>query len=305
MKKVLVTGGAGLIGSALCRRLVAEGYSVTCIDNFITSNKNGISDLLKNTNFKLVKLDITKTLPSVLNADKFSEIYHLACPTGVPNLTVLAEEMLSTCSRGTKNILDLAKKHNAKLIFTSSSEVYGDPLVFPQTENYTGNVDPVGIRSPYEEGKRFSEALLISYVRKYNLDAKIIRIFNTYGKKSADDTRVISTFLKNAKQNKSLPVKGKGKQTRTFCYVDDLVAAILIVMAKGKKGEVYNAGSDQEISIYELARTVIRVTKSKSKITFVKRPEHDHNRRRPDLTKLKTLGWNSTYSLEDGLRKLM
>lgn len=307
MKTALVTGGAGLIGSVLCQRLLAQGHKVICVDNFITSERQNISHLLKNQNFTLIEHDITQPMPKLLNhkSSAISHIFHLACPTGVPNLTRLSQEMLETCSVGTKNILDLARKHNAKLVFTSSSEAYGDPLVFPQTETYTGNVDPIGPRSPYEEGKRFSEALVISYVRKYNLDAKIVRVFNTYGRKTYSDTRVVSTFLKNALSGKPLPVAGKGTQTRTFCYVEDLIDALLTVIQKGKKGEVYNAGSDIEISIADLAKSIIKITDSKSKIEFVERPVHDHSRRHPDLTKLKKLGWKQKFTLEKGLEEYL
>lgn len=307
MKKALVTGGAGLIGAALCQRLIEKGDKVICIDNFITSRKSNIAHLLKNPNFKFIEHDITQPLPKFFSHKSLiiHQTYHLACPTGVPNLVPLAKEMLETCSIGTQNILDLAKSHKSSLVFTSSSEVYGDPLIFPQKESYTGNVDPTGIRSPYEEGKRFSEALLVSYVRKHNLNAKIVRVFNTYGKKTFDDTRVVSAFLKNALNGNPLPVAGRGTQTRTFCYVDDLVSALLTVIEKGKKGEVYNAGSDKEISIIELAKTIISTTNSKSKIKFVARPSHDHARRRPDLTKLKKLGWKSKFTLEDGLTEYL
>jgi nucleoside-diphosphate-sugar epimerase len=304
MKQVLVTGGAGLIGAGLCERLLQDGFKVTCIDNFITSSKQNIINLLADTNFTLVEHDITNQLPEKVINTKFETIYHLACPTGVPNLTKLSLEMLRTCSIGTENILELALKHKAKLVFTSSSEVYGDPLVFPQSEDYTGNVDPVGIRSPYEEGKRYAESLVISYVRRHNLDAKIVRLFNTYGPKQFDDTRVITRFMKAAADNKPIPVEGRGEQTRTFCYVDDLVNALLIINEKGTKGEIYNAGSDTEISILELANLVKFATGSKSKIAFIPRPPHDHKRRQPDLSKLKSLGWRQNVGIYEGLKRL-
>jgi len=178
--------------------------------------------------------------------------------------------------------------------------------VFPQKETYNGNVNPTGIRSPYEEGKRFAESLIMSYVRKYNLDAKIVRIFNTYGPYfSTNDTRVIPHFLNKARKNKPLPIAGDGKQTRTFCYVDDLVDSLILVMKKGKKGEIYNAGGDTEISILELAHLIKFVANSKSKLKFVKRPDHDHNGRLPDLTKLKSLGWNPTVGIYEGLKKTL
>lgn len=306
MKNVLVTGGAGLIGAYLCEKLLSQGYKVICIDNFITSSKENVAHLLKNTNFKLIEQDITSTLPPYLFNKSLvvDSIYHLACPTGVPNLTKLSLEMLRTCSIGTEIILNFAVAKKSKLVFTSSSEVYGDPLIFPQKEDYTGNVDPVGIRSPYEEGKRYAESLIISYVRKYDLDAKIVRLFNTYALKKFDDTRVITKFIKAAKENKPITIEGKGEQTRTFCYVDDLVNALLLINDEGKKGEIYNAGSDTEITILELASLVKFVTNSNSKIVSITRPSHDHKRRLPDLSKLKALGWSQNVGIYEGLKKV-
>ncbi len=304
MKKVLVTGGAGLIGAYLCEKLLSQGHKVICVDNFITTSRENIKHLSVSPNFRLIEHDITLPLPSIFNpqSSNFNEIYHLACPTGVPNLTRLSLEMLKACSQGTENILELGLKNKSKFIFTSSSEVYGDPLVFPQKEDYTGNVDPTGIRSPYEEGKRFSESLIISFVRKYGLDAKIVRLFNTYGTKKFDDTRVITRFIKEAKGNKPITVEGDGKQTRTFLHTNDLVNALLVINERGKKGEIYNAGSDTEISILELANLVKFVTGGKSKIKFVPRPSHDHTRRLPDLTKLKSLGWSQSVGIYEGLK---
>ncbi|OGH16006.1 MAG: hypothetical protein A3C30_00900 [Candidatus Levybacteria bacterium RIFCSPHIGHO2_02_FULL_40_18] len=302
MNHVVVTGGAGFIGSNLCRRLISNGDKVLVIDNLITSDGTHLKQFRNNPNFKFIKQDIT-TSHFALRNSKFEIIYHLACPTGVPNLTKLGEEMLRTCSIGTLSVLELARKNQAKLIFTSSSEIYGDPKEFPQMESYTGNVDPVGARSPYEEGKRFSESLIIMYVRKFNLDARIIRVFNTYGPgTSKNETRVVSRFLRNAKSNRPLPVEGNGKQTRTFCYVDDLIDALLLIAERGKKGEIYNAGGDIEISINELAKLVLFVTGSKSKIKHIPRPGHDHQGRRPDLSKLKSLGWQQTVGIYEGLK---
>jgi nucleoside-diphosphate-sugar epimerase len=303
MNTVLVTGGAGLIGSNLCGRLLGQGERVIVIDNLITSDGSNLKQFLKNPNFKFIQEDISDAKLLIPNV-KLATIYHLACPTGVPNLERLAEEMLKTCSLGTMNVLKLAKKNHANLIFTSSSEIYGDPKVSPQREDYSGNVDPVGIRSPYEEGKRFSESLIMAYVRKWKVDAKLVRVFNTYGPgASKKETRVVSVFLRHATANSPLPVAGNGLQTRTFCYVDDLVDALLLVAKRGKKGEVYNAGGDIEISIAELARLAISVTGSKSKIEFIKRPDHDHESRRPDLTKIKALGWHQSVGIYEGLKK--
>ena len=305
MTHVLVTGGAGFIGANLCKRLLDSGYKVTAVDNLITSNGENIKSLSINPNFKFIKHDIISPKWKMINDKwKIDVIYHLACPTGVENLTKLAEEMLFTCYAGTKNVLELALKNKAKLVFTSSSEVYGNPEKFPQDENYTGNVSSVGLRSPYEEGKRFSESLIIMYVRKYGLDASIARVFNTYGPKmSENDTRVIPKFLKQAACNKPLSVQGNGTQTRTFCYVDDLVNGLILLMKQGGKGEVYNLGSNKEITINELAEEIIKETKSKSCISYIPRPSHDHNRRLPDLSKIEKLGWQARIPLEEGLQR--
>src|SRR3989344_2401839 len=305
MKRVLITGGAGFVGTNLCKKLLDIGYKVTAVDNLITSNGENIKALSRNQNFKFIKHDIISPKWKMINDKwKIDVIYHLACPTGVPNLTRLSEEMLLTCSIGTKNVLDLALKNKAKVVFTSSSEVYGNPEKFPQNENYTGNVNTVGIRSPYEEGKRFSESLMIMYVRKYNLDAVIARIFNTYGPlMSKKDTRVIPKFLKQATHNESLTVEGKGIQTRTFCYVDDLVDGLLLLGKRGRKGEVYNIGSDKEISIKDLAKEVLELTKSNIGIKNIHRPSHDHNRRLPDLGKADKLNWRTKVDLDEGLER--
>jgi nucleoside-diphosphate-sugar epimerase len=298
MKRILVTGAAGLIGHNLCKKLLNDGYDVIGLDNFITGEKKNIAPLLKNSRFKFIKHDINKNLE--LRIKNLEWIFHLACPTGVPNIKKLGEEMALTCSVGTKNVLDLARRHRAKLLFTSSSEVYGDPQIFPQSEDYTGNVDPTDYRSPYEEGKRFSETLISLYVRKYHLDARIVRVFNTYGPGMSDrDSRVISTFLYQARQGKSLTVQGDGRQKRTFCHVDDLINGLILIMEKGKKGQVYNLGSDKETTILELAKMI-----SSNSIKFIPRPGHDHKRRLPDLSKVRKLGWKLQINLQEGLSQL-
>lgn len=306
MKRVLISGGAGFIGSNLAKRLLSSNYYVIVVDNFITSSGKNLEVLSKHRNFVFIKHDITSefTLAQIKLIGKVDEIFHLACPTGVPNLLPLAEQMLLTCSVGTRNILEIAKKTKAKVMFTSSSEVYGNPKEFPQTEAYTGNVNPTDVRSPYEEGKRFSESIVSMYVRKYGVDAKIVRIFNTYGPcMSLTDTRVIPRFLSLVKENKPLTVHGDGKQTRTFCYIDDLINGLLFVLEKGSVGEVYNVGSDNQLTIRELAELIRLVTKTKSKLEFVKRANHDHDGRLPDLAKIKSLGWQSTVGIYEGLLK--
>ena len=300
----LVTGAAGFIGSNLCSTLLKQGKSVIGIDNFITSDGSNLKALNKFPRFTFLKHDIINPLPKQLSASRLrlDAIYHLACPTGVPNLTRLAEEMLLTCTVGTHNILELAKIKHAKFLFTSSSEVYGNPLVSPQKETYTGNVDPTGVRSPYEEGKRVSESWVMTYLRKYKLDAKIVRIFNTYGPgMNKSDTRVIPRFLSQTLKNQLLTLHGEGQQKRTFCYVDDLVAGLNLVMEKGKAAEVYNLGSDIQVTIKELAQLIIKATKSKSLIKTVARPRHDHESRLPDLTKINRLDWFQKINLTKGI----
>lgn len=309
MKTILVTGGAGFIGTNLCKKLLDQGHKVIAVDNFITSSGDNINELKKHPHFTFIRHDIIKPFPAKLMKQEVSikEIFHLACPTGVPNLLPLGEEMLLTCSIGTRNVLELARVHKAKFLLTSSSEVYGDPEVFPQKETYTGNVDQISIRSTYEEGKRFSESLVALYVRKYKLDGKIVRIFNTYGPHmTMTDTRVIPNFINQIKKNKPLTVQGKGLQRRTFCYVTDLVDGFLTVIEKGTAGEAYNLGGDEEYTIKELAETIIKINGDpKIKISYIPRPGHDHQARRPELQKVKKLGWKQKIKLEEGLTKTL
>jgi len=212
-------------------------------------------------------------------------------------------ETMRVNTDGTWNMCTLALKHKAKLLFASTSEVYGDPQIFPQNESYTGNVDSLGIRSPYEEGKRFAESLSIMYHRKYKLDAKIVRIFNTYGPYMNEaDQRVVPRFLLQSIKGEPLTIQGDGSQKRTFCYIDDLTAGLIKVMRKGKAGEVYNIGSDKEITIKNLAYQILKITKSNSKIRYIERPGHDHQRRLPDLNKIKKLGYQNKITLAEGLK---
>ena len=228
----------------------------------------------------------------------------MACPTGVDNLEKLGEEMLLSSSVGTRNVLEFGRKSGSKVVLASSSEVYGNPKEFPQKETYTGNVDPSGFRSTYEEGKRFSESLVAFYVRRYKVDASIARIFNTYGPgMSKSDSRVIPRFMNQSLNNRDLTVKGKGLQTRTFCYVDDLVSGLILIAKKGKAGEVYNLGSDNETKIIDLAKKVSIATGSKKRIKYIIRPKHDHDRRLPDLSKIKKLGWRMDININEGLRR--
>lgn len=306
-KTVLVTGGAGFIGNNLCRVLLLKGYQVYVADNLITGRKKNIELLLDNKNFHFFKLDINKPgFKRIFSNTPIDQIYHLACPTGVPNIQRLAEEMILVSSLGTLNVLELARKNQAQLLFTSSCEVYGEPEVFPQDETYTGNVDPIGSRSPYEEGKRFSEALIAMYVKKYNLDARIVRIFNTYGPgMSLEDQRVIPQFLKSILIDKSFIIYGNGEQTRTFLYIDDLIKGFLLVMQKGENGGVYNIGGSQPIPIKKLADLVIKLANYKNGISFVPHFISDHNGRKPSLKKIRSLGWRQEISLREGLKKMI
>ena len=302
--RILVTGGAGFIGVNICKIFLKRGHTVVAIDNLITSDGSNLNTLKHFPRFTFMKADITKPFPKTVRAPRFRfhEIYHLACPTGVDNLLRLGEEMLRTCAIGTRNVLEFARTHRSNVLFASSSEIYGDPQVTPQTEEYTGNVNPIGVRSTYEEGKRFAESLVSLYVRKYELDCRIVRIFNTYGPGMSDtDSRVIPRFLHQAQTGEPLTVHGKGTQKRTFCYVDDLVRGLLIVMKRGKPGEVYNLGSLEQITIRQLARVIRVITKSPSPIIFTDRPEHDHGHRMPSLGKVKKIGWYPTVSLRKGI----
>ena len=301
--KVLITGGAGFIGSNLTRNLVSKGYDVTVVDNLITGDRRNLDRFDGLKNFRFVNLDIS-SLDFVDrfcdSTNRFDEVFHLACPTGVPNI----EKMVLACSAGTHNVLKAARASNARLVFTSSSEVYGSPEIFPQDENYTGNVHPQGWRASYEEGKRFSETLLSLYVKKHSLNASTVRLFNVYGPKMhLSDYRVIPRFINSALANRPLTVHGEGDQKRTMCFVEDLIDGLLLVSKKGTAGEIYNLGSDKEISMLDLAKKVIDRAGSKSGIEFVERASHDPQSRKPNLKKITSLGWLPKVELDDGVDK--
>lgn len=307
---LLVTGGAGFIGSNLAKTLLAQGHHVIVVDNFITSSPDNIEDLFDYPNFEFYKLDINYPAFSHLFFKKdirLDAIYHLACPTGVPNCIALAEEMLDTCSVGTKRVLELARDMRAPIVVSSTAEVYGDPQVFPQTENYNGNVSTTGQRSAYEEGKRFTESMVAMFVRKYSLNARIARLFNAYGPKmSLDDTRVQPRLIGAAVHNRPLIVHGDGSQTRTFCYVDDTVKGLMTIMHKGRPAEIYNLGSDRQISIRQLAQKIIKLTGSSSTIAYRPHPlNNDHQDRLPSVAKLTKLGWRRQVELDQGLIKMI
>ena len=309
MKKFLIAGGAGFIGSHISEKLLNRGDGVICVDNYITGSRENISHLLGNPNFTLVEQDIINGVPEI--QDELEGIFHLASPAS-PNqksersYIAYSLETLRVNSQGTFNLLNLAKDKNAKFVYASTSEVYGNPSVSPQPETYWGNVNPNGIRSVYDEGKRFGEAMTMAYVRKFGLDARIMRIFNTYGDRmQPDDGRVVSNFIIQALQGKNITVYGDGNQTRSFCYVSDLVEGIEKLMDKEDiKGEVVNLGNPSEYTISELANKITQMIDTSSEIVFEDKPADDPDRRKPDITKAKELlSWEPKIPLEEGLQK--
>lgn len=305
MRKILVSGGAGFIPSHLCKRLIDEGNNVICIDNISTGNKRNIEPLLANENFRFVQGDVRKKgIIDQFAKESLDEIYHMASPASVSYIVEHPIEAATVNSIGTVNLLELAKQKRSKILFTSSSEVYGDPKIHPQKESYWGNVNPIGIRSGYDEGKRFGEALSMAYKREKKQDIKIVRIFNTYGQNSrVDDSRVIPSFIVNALQNRPLPVHGDGSQTRSFCFVSDMVDGIIKMMGSNQTGPI-NLGNPDEHRIIDIANKIISLTKSSSKITLVERPKDDPSRRKPDISlAINKLKWRPKVSFEEGLEK--
>ncbi len=300
-KRVLVTGGCGFLGSHLCERLLQEGHDVLCVDNFYTGSKNNISHLLDNYNFELMRHDIT--FPLYVEVD---EIYNLACPASPIHYQYDPVQTTKTSVHGAINILGLAKRVKAKVFQASTSEVYGDPSIHPQVEGYWGNVNPIGLRSCYDEGKRCAETLFFDYNRQHNLQIKVARIFNTYGPRMhPDDGRVVSNFIVQALQNKPITIYGDGSQTRSFCYVDDLISGFIKLM--GTEDNVtgpINLGNPGEFTIKELAEKVLELTGSKSELVYLHLPQDDPLRRQPDIKVAReTLGWAPVVDLESGLRR--
>ena len=299
MKKVIVTGGAGFLGSHLCDFLIKRGESVVCIDNLSTGSKCNVSHLLESPSFKFIEHDITS--PFYFNCD---QIYNLACPASPVQYQLHPIETTRVSVLGSINSLDLAKKNNAKILQASTSEVYGNPEVSPQSEEYFGNVNPIGIRSCYDEGKRCAESLFYSYKIKHGVEIKIARIFNTYGPRMAVlDGRVVSNFIVQALQNEDITIYGDGSQTRSFCYVDNLIDGLVKLMESSDEftGPV-NLGNPNEHTIKELAEKVIELTQSSSNLAFKSLPENDPVRRQPDITLAdKMLGWKPTVKLDEGL----
>jgi nucleoside-diphosphate-sugar epimerase len=307
-KNVLVTGGAGFLGSHLCEYLINKKYQVICIDNLISGSEKNIAHLRSNPDFVFIRSDVTKDLSNVeKRIEKISAIFHLASPASPIDYWNFPEETLLVNSVGTINILRLGVKYNAKVLMASTSEIYGDPLVHPQKESYFGNVNSFGPRSCYDESKRFAEAAIYVFIEKYNLDARIIRIFNTYGPRmQKDDGRVVSNFINQALSNKDITIHGDGSQTRSFCYVSDLIRGIHAAMFSRKtKGQIFNLGNPHEFTIKQLAEKVIKMTGSKSKIKYSKSfRKDDPMRRKPDISKAKQyLRWEPKIDLEDGLQR--
>lgn len=299
-KRILVTGGAGFIGSHLCRKLLELGNEVVAVDNLCTGREENIADLTSTSGFTFIKADILD--PFELSGP-LDRIYNLACPASPVGYGRLPLETLYVGSLGVKNILELALKKRARFLQTSTSEIYGDPLEHPQKETYWGNVNCVGPRACYDESKRFAESLIINFAKVHGLEAKIVRLFNTYGPQmDLDDGRVIVNFLKQALSGEPLTVYGDGEQTRSPCYVSDLVDGLIKMMESGETGPI-NLGNPEELTILELAKMIIKITGSKSEISFLPLPEDDPTRRRPDITLAKAqLGWAPKVGLEEGLR---
>lgn len=301
MKRILVTGGAGFIGSHLCERLLDRGHEVLCVDNFYTGARRNVTRLLDNTNFELLRHDVT--FPLFVEVD---EIYNLACPASPIHYQYDPVQTTKTSVHGAINMLGLAKRRKAKIFQASTSEVYGDPTVHPQPEEYWGNVNPIGFRSCYDEGKRCAETLFFDYHRQHQLRIKVARIFNTYGPRMhPNDGRVVSNFIVQALKGESITLYGEGMQTRSFCYVDDLVEGFLRLMDTSDEvtGPI-NLGNPGEFTIRALAEKVVELTGSGSKIEYRPLPQDDPQQRQPDITKARSiLGWEPTVQLEEGLRR--
>jgi UDP-glucuronate decarboxylase len=300
-KRILVTGGAGFVGSHLCERLLARGDDVVCVDNFFTGSRRNVTHLLDNKNFEIIRHDVT--FPLYIEVD---EIYNLACPASPVHYQHDPVQTTKTSVHGAINVLGLAKRLKAKVFQASTSEVYGDPSVHPQVEEYWGNVNPIGIRSCYDEGKRCAETLFFDYHRQHKLRIKVVRIFNTYGPRMhPNDGRVVSNFVVQALQGQDITIFGEGRQTRSFCYVDDLVTGFIKMMDTGDDvtGPI-NLGNPNEFTIRELAEQVIALTGSRSELVFRPLPQDDPKQRRPDIAKAKEqLGWQPTIQLKDGLTR--
>jgi nucleoside-diphosphate-sugar epimerase len=302
--KILVTGGAGFIGSHLCEALVGLGHQVVCLDNYLTGAKANIAHLLGNPNFSLLEHDVCQPLPE----SDYDFIYHLASPASPADYAAMPIETLLINSIGSRNVLDLTVSAKARTFMASTSEVYGDPLVSPQPEDYWGNVNPVGVRSCYDEGKRFSEALAVAYQRRHGLSLVIGRLFNTFGPRMrVEDGRAVPNFISQALSGEPMTVYGDGSQTRSFCFVDDMIDALVLIVDKSpNEFAVLNLGNDRELTVVELARKIKAMCGSTSEIVFTPLPQDDPLQRRPRLDRAKDwLGYQPRVSLEDGLAKVI
>ncbi|MBW7874598.1 MAG: SDR family oxidoreductase [Candidatus Cloacimonetes bacterium] len=300
-KRVLVTGGAGFLGSHLCEKLLSLGHDVICLDNYYTGTRANIRHLLSNPYFELIRHDVT--VPILLEVD---QIYNLACPASPVHYQQDPVKTIRTNIQGAINMLDLALNTGARILQASTSEVYGDPEIHPQTENYWGHVNPIGPRSCYDEGKRCAETLFFDYFRQYGVDIKVVRIFNTYGPRmDIEDGRVISNFINQALHNRDITLYGDGMQTRSFCYVSDLIEALVLMMdsATGFTGPV-NLGNPEEVTIRDIAQEIIKITESCSGMVSCPLPTDDPRQRKPDITLAQTvLGWTPEVGLEEGLQR--
>lgn len=298
--RILVTGGAGFIGSHLCERLLDAGHEVTCLDNFFTGRRVNIAKLLDNHRFELIRHDVIE--PILLEVD---QIYNLACPASPIHYQYNPVKTVKTSVMGMINMLGLAKRVRARILQASTSEVYGDPLEHPQTEAYWGNVNPIGLRSCYDEGKRIAETLMMDYHRQNHVDTRIARIFNTYGPRMLeDDGRVVSNFIVQALRGEPLTLYGAGDQTRSFCYVDDLVEALMRLMNLADVHDPVNLGNPGEFTIKELAEEVVKICGSNSGVEYLPLPQDDPKQRKPDISRAQTLlAWNPTIPLNEGLKK--
>lgn len=304
--KILISGGAGFLGSNLSRLLLDEGHQVWAVDNLITGRRENLDEIINNPNFSFIEQDIIS--PTILNrveGTNFDVVFHLASPASPPWYQEYPVETLEVNSIGTKHMLEVAKRNNAKLIFASTSEVYGDPLEHPQRETYWGNVNSFGARSCYDEAKRYGEAMCYTYFHKYDVDVRIVRIFNTYGPNmDPNDGRVVSNFVTQAIQGQDLTIYGDGSQTRSFCYVDDLIRGFYLMMEKDVKGEIVNLGNPNEFTMLELAELVLEKVGKSNKISYQDLPQDDPKKRRPSISKAQELlSWSPEISLEKGLDK--
>ncbi|MDB3867943.1 SDR family oxidoreductase [Gammaproteobacteria bacterium] len=299
MKKILITGGAGFLGSHLCKKLLDSNYHITCLDNLLTGSLSNIKSFNGNQNFNFINHDITNEFKG-----EFDEIYNLACPASPIHYQTDPIKTMKTSVLGSINLLELAKKHQSKIFQASTSEIYGDPEMHPQQESYWGHVNPIGPRSCYDEGKRCAETLFFDYYRQHNLQIKLVRIFNTYGPKmNPHDGRVVSNFIVQAIQGEDISIYGDGSQTRSFCFVDDMIEGFIAMMEsdKGISGPI-NLGNPIEFTILELAEKIIGLIGGKSKIIFNDLPIDDPKKRKPDISKAKIdLGWTPKISIDEGL----